>query len=123
MAVNLVDRGHGDPAIIFIHGFTCSLSDWKEQLPSLSESNRCVAIDLPGHGDSGAAREVSIEALAAAVNGGGRTIETVCIGVTFTFDNLDKVKSISGISIWIRTREDAQKKERTAAPPIHNSGI
>jgi pimeloyl-ACP methyl ester carboxylesterase len=66
--LNLVDRGEGHPAIVFIHGFTCSLSDWKEQLPSLSASYRCLAVDLPGHGASPAPAEISIEALAKAVN-------------------------------------------------------
>jgi len=27
--LNLVDTGRGDPTIVFIHGFTCSLSDWQ----------------------------------------------------------------------------------------------
>lgn len=66
--LNLVDTGRGDLAIVFIHGFTCSLSDWKEQLPVLSQRNRCVAVDLPGHGASAAPREATIQALAAAVN-------------------------------------------------------
>lgn len=66
--LNFVDTGRGDPAIVFIHGFTCSLSDWREQLPVLSAHNRCVAADLPGHGASAAPREATIQALAAAVN-------------------------------------------------------
>ncbi len=67
--LNLVDRGLGDPAIIFIHGFTCNLNHWKEQLSGVSGGNRCVAVDLPGHGASPAPREATIEALAEAVNG------------------------------------------------------
>lgn len=67
-SLNLADTGRGDPAIVFIHGFTCSLSDWQEQLPVLSQRNRCVAVDLPGHGASAAPREATIRALAEAVN-------------------------------------------------------
>ncbi len=67
--LNLVDRGLGDPAIILIHGFTCNLNHWKEQLSGVSGGNRCVAVDLPGHGASPAPREATIEALAEAVNG------------------------------------------------------
>lgn len=67
--LNLVDRGLGDPAIIFIHGFTCNLNHWKEQLSGVSGGNRCVAVDLPGHGASPAPREATIEALVEAVNG------------------------------------------------------
>ncbi len=66
--LNLVDRGLGDPAIILIHGFTCNLNHWKEQLSGVSGGNRCVAVDLPGHGASPAPREATIEALAEAVN-------------------------------------------------------
>ncbi len=66
--LNLVDCGQGNPPIVLIHGFTCDLSSWKEQLSSLSSSHRCIAIDLPGHGASADAPEATIEALAAAAN-------------------------------------------------------
>lgn len=66
--LNLVDGGEGDPPIVLIHGFTCDLSNWKEQLSGLSGSHRCVAIDLPGHGASGDSPKATIEALAAAAN-------------------------------------------------------
>lgn len=68
--LNLVDLGQGNPAIVFIHGFTCDLSSWKEQLPVLSGNCRCIAFDLPGHGESADSREASVEALARAVNEG-----------------------------------------------------
>ena len=67
-ALNLVDRGQGDPTIVLVHGFTCDLSSWKEQLTGLSGSHRCVAMDLPGHGASADSPEATIEALAAAAN-------------------------------------------------------
>ncbi|UCD68403.1 MAG: alpha/beta hydrolase [Betaproteobacteria bacterium] len=66
--LNLVDHGQGEPAIIFIHGFTCNLSNWNEQLSGLSGGHRCVAVDLPGHGASAAPREATVETLAEAVN-------------------------------------------------------
>jgi pimeloyl-ACP methyl ester carboxylesterase len=66
--LNLEDHGQGHPAIIFIHGFTCNLTHWKEQLSGLSGAHRCVAVDLPGHGASAAPGEATIEALAEAVN-------------------------------------------------------
>ena len=65
--INLVDTGAGQPPIVFIHGFTCGLSDWDEQLRALSGSHRCIAVDLPGHGASAAPREATVHALAAAV--------------------------------------------------------
>ena len=66
--INFIERGTGSIPIILVHGFTCSLSDWSSQLPSLSDRYRCVAIDLPGHGDSAAPREATIETLANSVN-------------------------------------------------------
>lgn len=67
-AMNRVDVGQGQPAIIFIHGFTCNLSHWKEQIPVFSKRHRCIAFDLPGHGESPDSPEASVEALARAVN-------------------------------------------------------
>src|SRR3954465_937871 len=66
--INYVVRGTGAPTLIFVHGFACSLDDWQEQLRGLSPNFRCVALDLPGHGESAKPEPVSIEILAAAVN-------------------------------------------------------
>jgi pimeloyl-ACP methyl ester carboxylesterase len=66
--INYVVRGTGDPTLIFVHGFACSLDDWDEQLRGLSPRFRCVALDLPGHGASAKPETVSIEILGAAVN-------------------------------------------------------
>src|SRR4051794_11556449 len=66
--INYVVRGTGAPTLIFVHGFACSLDDWQEQLRGLSPNFRCVALDLPGHGESATPDTVSIEILAAAVN-------------------------------------------------------
>src|SRR5215213_3406449 len=66
--INYVVRGTGDPTLIFVHGFACSLDDWDEQLRGLSPRFRCVALDLPGHGASAKPETVSIEFLGAAVN-------------------------------------------------------
>ncbi len=30
--INFLVRGTGDPTLIFVHGFACSLDDWEEQL-------------------------------------------------------------------------------------------
>jgi len=44
--------GKGREAIVLIHGWTCNLDFWRDQIPDLSKRNRVVAIDLPGHGQS-----------------------------------------------------------------------
>src|SRR5829696_3292816 len=66
--INFVVRGTGDPTLIFVHGFACSLDDWEEQFRALSPRFRCVAIDLPGHGDSAKPEAISIENMGTAVN-------------------------------------------------------
>ena len=40
------------PVVVFLHGFLGSRRDWDEIIPGLKDRYRCVAIDLPGHGES-----------------------------------------------------------------------
>ncbi len=61
-------EGTGGPALLFVHGFGCSLEDWSAQISALSPAFRCVALDLPGHGVSAWPRERTMAALAEAVN-------------------------------------------------------
>ncbi|GER31893.1 2-succinyl-5-enolpyruvyl-6-hydroxy-3-cyclohexene-1-carboxylate synthase [Striga asiatica] len=51
---NVVETGESidGSAIVFLHGFLGSKGDWVPIMKSLSTSNRCIAIDLPGHGGS-----------------------------------------------------------------------
>jgi pimeloyl-ACP methyl ester carboxylesterase len=44
--------GIGNPAIVFVHGWCCNKSYWREQMEHFSESHFVVAIDLAGHGYS-----------------------------------------------------------------------
>ncbi len=55
--------------IAFIHGLGGSLSSWQIVLGALAENWRLVAIDLPGHGQSGkpASADYSVSGLANAV--------------------------------------------------------
>ncbi len=48
--------GAGEPGLVFIHGGLAERSFWDEQLKAFSGSHRVIALDLPGHGDSGANR-------------------------------------------------------------------
>jgi len=50
-AVNVVDRGDGD-AVVFLHAFPLQAAMWDYQIDALEESYRCIAIDLPGFGQS-----------------------------------------------------------------------
>jgi pimeloyl-ACP methyl ester carboxylesterase len=49
--------GSGEPALVFIHGGFANRGFWDEQMKALSPRHRIVALDLPGHGDSGADRK------------------------------------------------------------------
>jgi pimeloyl-ACP methyl ester carboxylesterase len=49
--------GHGDPALVFVHGWSCDRSYWRAQMEHFAPSHRAVAVDLGGHGESGVGRE------------------------------------------------------------------
>ena len=49
-------RGSGNPALVFVHGWSCDRGYWNPQLPHFAERHRVIAIDLPGHGESGPGR-------------------------------------------------------------------
>jgi pimeloyl-ACP methyl ester carboxylesterase len=46
------DAGTGEPALVFVHGWTCDLSHWRHQVPAFVNEHRVVALDLRGHGQS-----------------------------------------------------------------------
>ena len=50
-------RGKDEPTLIFVHGWSCDRSYWREQLPYFAKKHRVVAIDLAGHGESGLNRK------------------------------------------------------------------
>jgi pimeloyl-ACP methyl ester carboxylesterase len=50
-------QGKGEPALVFIHCWACSRRFWDNQVAEFSKTNRVVAIDLPGHGESGQGRK------------------------------------------------------------------
>jgi pimeloyl-ACP methyl ester carboxylesterase len=44
--------GSGEPPIVLIHCYSCSLQWWDRMVPLLSERHRVIRIDLLGHGGS-----------------------------------------------------------------------
>ncbi len=44
--------GAGAPVVLFLHGFMGSSEDWRDTITALKGRYRCLAVDLPGHGDS-----------------------------------------------------------------------
>jgi pimeloyl-ACP methyl ester carboxylesterase len=48
--------GSGEPAIVFVHGWCCDRTYWREQIAPFAARGRVVAVDLAGHGESGRGR-------------------------------------------------------------------
>jgi pimeloyl-ACP methyl ester carboxylesterase len=48
--------GSGSPAIVFVHGWSCDRSYWREQMTAFAGRHLVVALDLAGHGESGTGR-------------------------------------------------------------------
>jgi pimeloyl-ACP methyl ester carboxylesterase len=46
--------GAGEPAIVFVHGWTCDRSHFAPQAAHYAATHRCVSVDLRGHGESDA---------------------------------------------------------------------
>lgn len=49
--------GSGDPALVFIHGGLAERTFYNSQLEAFASRHRVVALDLPGHGESGSNRK------------------------------------------------------------------
>lgn len=50
-------RGAGSPTLVFVHGWSCDRSYWREQTDVFAVDHRVVTVDLAGHGESSADRE------------------------------------------------------------------
>jgi pimeloyl-ACP methyl ester carboxylesterase len=62
-------RGDGEPALVFVHCWSCNRGFWREQLGLFAEDYTVVALDLPGHGASGRDRATwTLEAYADDVS-------------------------------------------------------
>jgi pimeloyl-ACP methyl ester carboxylesterase len=48
------DAGHGEPALVFIHGFGCDHTTFEAQVRHFAPRRRVVSVDLRGHGRSDA---------------------------------------------------------------------
>lgn len=60
--------GAGEPALVFVHGFACSHTDWAAQVPHFAPDRAVLACDLRGHGATpGRAEECTLENYGADV--------------------------------------------------------
>jgi pimeloyl-ACP methyl ester carboxylesterase len=46
-----------DPAVVFVHGWSCDSRYWHNQIPYFSKKYRVITVDLAGHGNSGFGRK------------------------------------------------------------------
>ncbi|MEU3273526.1 alpha/beta hydrolase [Saccharomonospora sp. NPDC006951] len=54
--LSYLDVGTG-PVALFVHGIGTNANLWRHALPSLASERRCVALDLPMHGESDVRRD------------------------------------------------------------------
>src|SRR5258708_1977672 len=52
LRVHYKSYGQGRDALVLVHGWSCNIDYWRDQLPDFTKRSRVVAIDLPGHGQS-----------------------------------------------------------------------
>lgn len=50
-------QGAGDPALVFVHGWSCDKTYWNAQVDYFAQNYRVATIDLGGHGKSGLERK------------------------------------------------------------------
>lgn len=62
------DSGYGEP-LVFVHGFPHDRSLWSQQRIALASRARCIALDLPGFGESETMADASIDGYADVVIG------------------------------------------------------
>ncbi len=55
--INFISTGKGEPALIFVHGWSCDKSYWNDQVKTFSSKYKVATIDLAGHGESATTRK------------------------------------------------------------------
>ena len=51
-------EGKGDPALVFVHGWSCDSRYWRKQISVFKKKYQVITIDLAGHGHSGMGRSI-----------------------------------------------------------------
>lgn len=54
------DTGSSSDVLLFVHGMGCTSGFWNTMILSLKKNYRCIALDLPGYGDSDKLKEFSL---------------------------------------------------------------
>jgi pimeloyl-ACP methyl ester carboxylesterase len=69
VSIHSTIRGAGPNTIVFVHGWTCDESSWRDQVPFFEKNYRVITLDLPGHGRSGspASGQLTMELFARSI--------------------------------------------------------
>jgi pimeloyl-ACP methyl ester carboxylesterase len=70
--VSVVDTGGDAPPILWIHGLGGVWQNWLLNIPAFMDTHRCVALDLPGFGQS------ALPAGEVSIHGYARVVDAVC---------------------------------------------
>ncbi|HKQ29988.1 MAG TPA: alpha/beta hydrolase [Burkholderiales bacterium] len=57
VSINYETAGKGEPALVFVHCWTCNRGLWDRQVEHFSQQYQVVQLDLAGHGESGKGRK------------------------------------------------------------------
>jgi len=57
VAIEYDVRGTGSVALVFIHGWMCDRTHWRQQVDAFADGHTVVTLDLAGHGNSGSDRD------------------------------------------------------------------
>jgi pimeloyl-ACP methyl ester carboxylesterase len=89
------------PAIVFVHGTRLTRHQWSPQLRRLSPRYRCIAVDLPGHGERAgeafsmrAASDGVIAAIEAEVPSGRAVVVGLSLGGYVAIDVADRCPDV-----------------------------
>src|SRR3970282_656221 len=68
VAIKYETSGRGEPALVFVHCWTCTRGYWDKQAEHFAKSHQVVRLDLAGHGESGRERkDYTVEAFGGDV--------------------------------------------------------
>jgi len=68
VAIKYETAGRGEPALVFVHCWTCDRGYWDNQAEHFAKRHRVVRLDLAGHGESGRERkDYTVEAFGGDV--------------------------------------------------------
>jgi len=67
VSLHVEDQGSGSPALVFLHYFAGSSRSWIHVVEGISETGRCVRLDLPGFGRSPPLPDYSVHGVAGVV--------------------------------------------------------